>query len=165
MGATTSKNTLFNFATRWLFSTNHKCGASVSSIPKIRVFYKKVVIVKPLNIYPKFSKKIKRFSVVFISVSLVKRIFNMISPFCGAVGIGKPWNVEWSHLNKLFCGLKRLPMRLSFCYIPRHCAAVSHDLEKSYKNHGMLRYGYKTRLAFSRVQLGRVENLLAYVAF
>jgi hypothetical protein len=24
MGATTSNNTLFNFATRWLFSTNHK---------------------------------------------------------------------------------------------------------------------------------------------
>ena len=83
MGATTSNNTLFNFATRWLFSTNHKCGASVSSTPKIRVFYKKVVIVKPLNIYLKFSKEIKRFSVVFIFVSLGKRISKMISPFGG----------------------------------------------------------------------------------
>jgi hypothetical protein len=148
MGATTSNNTFYSFVTRWLFSTNHKCGASISSTPKIRVFYKKVVIVKPLNIYPKFSKEIKRFSVVFIFVSLGKRISKMISSFGGAVDIGKPWNVKWSYLSKLLCGLKGLPIRLGLCYIPRFCAALSQDLEKPYKNHGMLRYGYKTGLAF-----------------
>ena len=82
MGATTSNNTFYNFATRWLFSTNHKCGASVSSTPKIRVFYKKLVIVKPLNIYLKFSKEIKRFSVVFIFVSLGKQISMRIQRGC-----------------------------------------------------------------------------------
>lgn len=155
MGATTSNSPLFNFITRWLFSTNHKCGASISSTPKIRVFYKKVVIVKPLNIYPKFSKEIKRFSVVFIFVSLGKRISKMISPFGGAVVIGKPWNVKWSYLSKLLCELKGLPIRLVCCYIPRFCAALSQDLEKSYKNHGLLRYGYKTGLAFLGERLGK----------
>ena len=155
MGATTSNNTFYNFATRWLFSTNHKCGASVSSTPKIRVFYKKLVIVKPLNIYLKFSKEIKRFSVVFIFVSLGKQISKMISPFGGAVDAGKPWNVKWSHLSRLLCGLKRLPMRLSLCYISRFCAALSQDLEKSYKIHGMSKHGYKTGLAFLGERLGK----------
>lgn len=79
----------------------------------------------------------------------------MISPFGGAVNIGKPWNVKWSHLNRLFCELKRLPMGLGICYISRFCVALSQDLEKSYKNHRMLRYSYKTGLAFLGEPVGK----------
>ena len=53
MGATASNNTLYNFVTRWLFSTNHKCGALISSTSKIKVFYKKIVIGKPPKHLPK----------------------------------------------------------------------------------------------------------------
>ena len=155
MGATTSNNTLFNFATRWLFSTNHKCGALSSLTLKLDVVYKKAVIVNSLNIYSKYSKKIKRFSRIFTSVSLGKRTFIMISPIRGAVNIGKPWDVKWSHLSNLLCEMKRLLMGFNFCYISRYCAALSQDLEESYSSHGSLRYGYKAELVCLKVQLGK----------
>ena len=39
MGSTTSNSPLLNFAIRWLFSTNHKCEALISSVRGVRFHY------------------------------------------------------------------------------------------------------------------------------
>ena len=70
---------IYQFASKWLFSISYKCGALISLVPGVGIFYRKIAIVSFLVIRLKFSKRVKRSIVVFTILSLGKQTFIMTS--------------------------------------------------------------------------------------
>lgn len=159
MGTTTSNNALFNFITRWAFSTNHKCGAMASFVPGVRILYRNTVTVKPLIIHQKYSTRVKRIIKVISIISLGKQTSIMTSPIRGAdfFNLSKK---QWIYLNILLCGRKGLCIDLNFCYLTRYSIVISQGLEGSYNRYGQLKYGYESGLVSLRARLGRHGKLL-----
>jgi len=151
---------IYNFMVRWLFSTNHKCGASASLVLGVRIFYRNSVTVKPLVIHLKYSKRIKQTIEVFSILSLGKRTFMMISPIRGAGVFKNLYKEQRFHLNNLFCGVKGLIMKLVYLPLIRYSAALSQDLEETSNRYGLSKYGYKSGLSLG-VHLGRYGKPLS----
>ena len=79
MATNTQINPVYQFITRFFFSTNHKCGALVSLNQEAILLYGRIVTVKPLSTYQKYSMEVKRLSVVNANISLGKRTPTMTS--------------------------------------------------------------------------------------
>ena len=157
--AVVSNNVIYNFSVRWLFSTNHKCGAIASSVSGVRIFYRNTVTVKPLITHQKYSRRVKRVIKVISVVSLGKRIPIMISPISG-VNFFSLSKKQWIYLNTSFCGRKGLCIDLNFCYLTRYSAVTSQGLGETYNRYGQLKYGYESGLVSLRERLGRHGKLL-----
>ena len=142
MQANTETYSLYSFVSRWIFSTNHKCGVWTSFALETHKSYRDTVTVKPKVARLKFSKGVKRTSSVDIILSLGKRTFVMISPFCGASSGNS--DIIWpGHLNNLLCGVKRLCMTQDSADNIGLSVVRSQDLEGTQFNRGQLKYDYK----------------------
>jgi group II intron reverse transcriptase/maturase len=94
-------------------------------------------------------------------LSLGKQTFIMISPFRGA-GVSKNlYKKQQFYLNNLFCGAKRLRIKLWYLFLIRSSVATSQDLEETYCRYGLLKNDYKSGLASLGVHLGRYGKPLS----
>lgn len=161
-------NSMYNFAVRWLFSTNHKCGALIFSVNGIRIYcihinslYEKTVIIKSLDAHLKYSKKMKRSFEILSFMSLGKQTLIMISSVGEAgnkiVNLGR---IQWCHSSNLLCGANGLFLELNYCNFARYSTALSQDLGETCIRHiGQLKYGYEGGHAFLGVRLGMYGKL------
>jgi len=160
-------SSIYKFVSRWLFSTNHKCGALASLIREALIpclrgsyLYRGSVTVKPLSVHLKYSRGIKRFVRVDSFISIGKRTFMMTSPIGGAGNkIGNLIINSWSHLSNLFCGVKGLFVSTVLFVYNRYHTLISQGLGGTYNRDGLLRYGYNVGHARLGVQLGRFRKL------
>jgi retron-type reverse transcriptase len=136
-----------NFVVRWLFSTNHKRGVKAPFVPEASVPYLNVVTIKPVVIYLKYSKRIKRIIKVITVVSLREWTFIMVSAIRVVSYSCSLDKEKWVYLNILFCGGKRLHIDLNFFSVVRNNAVVSQGLEETYIGHGRLKYDYESGFA------------------
>ena len=77
-------SSIYQFVSRWFFSTNHKCEVKASFVIGVEVPYRNAVTVKPFKAHLKYSKKVKQLIKVIFIESLGKQISIMVSPICGA---------------------------------------------------------------------------------
>lgn len=158
---------LYKFASRWLFSTNHKCGALASLIRGALIpslcgsyLYRGSVTVKPLSVHLKYSRGIKRLVRVDSFISIGKQTFMMTSPIRGAGNkIGNLIINSWYYLSSSFCGVKGLVVSTVFFVYNRYHTLISQGLEDTSNRDGLLRYGYKVGYARLGIQLGRFRKL------
>jgi len=101
---------LYNFAVRWLFSTNHKCGVSISFVLGACKLYRCTFSIKPEVTHPKFSTRVKQTSLVDSYMSSGKRISIMTTSFGGAGSVScitssrGIWCLD--RLSNLLCGVE-----------------------------------------------------------
>ena len=154
MQANTQSSSFYSFVSRWIFSTNHKCGVLISFALGVYKPYRNIVTVKPKVTRLKFSRGVKRTYSVDFFLSLGKRTFIMISSVCGASS--RNLNViRLGHLNNLLCGVKRLCMIQDHADNIRFSVVRSQDLEETRFNRGQLKYDYKGGPAAIEVRPGR----------
>ena len=160
-------SSIYKFVSRWLFSTNHKCGALTSLIRGALIpclcgsyLYREAVTVKPSSVHLKYSRGIKRLVWVDSFISIGKRTLMMTSPVRGAGNkIGNLIINSWSHLSNSFCGVKKLLMSTVLFVYNRYHTLISQGLGDTYNRDGLLRYGYNVGHACFGVQLRRSRKL------
>lgn len=150
----TTLDKVTSFIFRWLFSTNHKCGALSSSALGTDKSYRYAVTVKPEVAHLKLSKRVMRTFSVVVSLSLGKRTFIMASPFCGARS-GISGIIFCIYLNNLFCGVKELRIEYRIWDKSGFSAARTKGLEGTQINCERLKYSYEGGLASLGGRLGR----------
>ena len=117
MQANTETYSFYSFISRWIFSTNHKCGVKASSVPGIRVSYRNAVTVKSIVTYLKYSRKVKPTIQIILIASLGKQILTMVSPICGVGYENSLEKKKQVYLNILFCGGKGLQIYLNYFFL------------------------------------------------
>jgi Reverse transcriptase (RNA-dependent DNA polymerase) len=145
---------IYNFAVRWLFSTNHKCGVLIPFDLGADRSYKNAAIVKSEVAHPKFSKRVKRTPPLDVILSLGKQTSVMTISFSGASSVSSGIICP-VHLIILLCGGKGLRMVQGCTDDAGFGAARSEGLGETQYNRDQLKYNYKGGLVNMGVRLGR----------
>lgn len=145
---------MYNFAVRWLFSTNHKCGVLTSFVLLTYQPYRNTVTVKPKVARLKFSRGVKRTFPVNVTLSLGIRTLIMITSIGEASSRGSDLFCP-GHLNILLCGGKRLCMTKDQTKFIWFSVVGSKGLGGTHFNGEQSKYDYEGGLANIGVHLGR----------
>lgn len=156
----TTRSLSYKFVSRWLFSTNHKCGVlAFFVLGEITNSIGACIPIKLAVTYLKYSKKVKRSVSVDILKSLVKRTPIMTS-FFGEACCKSTGTIPLGYSSTLLCGGKgtRLVKRSTVCI--GYSAAASKGLGETLYNGGHLKYDYKSGFVlFYRTRSGMCGKL------